>query len=483
MNRKVVLLAFILWLLSAVMSLFAVGLLELQIAYASPYTNIDVYTAYDMITNGSYPDLVVLDVRTKGEYDSGHIYGAVWIPVTELDARIGELAGHEKHEIIVYCLSGGRSATASGKLDSHSFTKVYNMLGGITAWQSAGYPVWIATVHNINTTFNYDTIQAAIDAPQTLDRHTVLVDAGIYYEHIVVNKSISLIGENRNNTIIDGNNIGTVIIITADTITISGFAIRNYEYYPESGIRLESNYNIVNDNIITDDLGYFGVYLDGANHNYIYGNTIVGMLYAVWGNFSDNNVLERNNVSLSSYSGIQFEYSKNNTIIDNYSKYSIAGVCLRNCSGNNIVSGNTMLWSVLHGLMLEDTNHTTIVHNNFVNNTNDVYLNRSFDNTWDNGCEGNYWSNYNGTDLDGDGIGDEYLPWEEVDYYPLMSPYIDGDVNHDTIVDIVDLSIVSIALWSTPIDPKWNPHADLNGDDLIDIVDLTIVAIHLWETW
>jgi len=60
---------------------------------------------------------------------------------------------------------------------------------------------------------------------------------------------------------------------------------------------------------------------------------------------------------------------------------------------------------------------------------------------------------------------------------------ITGDLNDDGIVDIVDLSIVSIALWSTPIDPKWNPHADLNGDDLIDIVDLTIVAIHLWETW
>ena len=144
MNKKVVLLAFVL------LSLCLVGLLRLQIAYASPYTDISVATAYDMITNGSYPDLVVLDVRRQDEYDSGHIYGAVWIPHTQLEARIGELADHENHEIIAYCKSGFRSQLASQTLDSHNFTKVYNMLGGITAWQSAGYPLWIAIPGEVN---------------------------------------------------------------------------------------------------------------------------------------------------------------------------------------------------------------------------------------------------------------------------------------------------------------------------------------------
>ncbi len=141
--KKTALSTFIKVLLSTTVSLSIMTSLRLQLAYATPYIDISVDTAYDMITNGSYPDLVVLDVRTQSEYDSGHIYGAVWIPVTELDGRIGELAGHENHEIIVYCKSGGRSVTASGILDSHGFTKVYNMLGGITAWQNAGYPVWI----------------------------------------------------------------------------------------------------------------------------------------------------------------------------------------------------------------------------------------------------------------------------------------------------------------------------------------------------
>lgn len=139
--KRIVLLAFVLMLLSAIVSFSVAGLLRLQIAYASPYVDISVDTAYNMITNGNYPDLVVLDVRTQSEYDSGHINGAILIPHTELDERIEELAGHENHEIIVYCRTGVRSAIGSEILDFHNFTKVYNMMGGISSWQSAGYPV------------------------------------------------------------------------------------------------------------------------------------------------------------------------------------------------------------------------------------------------------------------------------------------------------------------------------------------------------
>ena len=66
-------------------------------------------------------------------------------------------------------------------------------------------------VHNIDTGLSYTKIQEAIDANETLDGHTIFVLSGIYYEHVVVKKSVSLIGENKNSTIIDGNKTGTVV--------------------------------------------------------------------------------------------------------------------------------------------------------------------------------------------------------------------------------------------------------------------------------
>lgn len=112
---------------------------EENLVYSNPYTNINVITANDMITNGSYTNLTILDVRTQSEYDEGHLENSILIPVTELESRIDELSLFKHTEIIVYCRTGSRSATASEILDSNNFTRVFNVLGGITAWESAGY--------------------------------------------------------------------------------------------------------------------------------------------------------------------------------------------------------------------------------------------------------------------------------------------------------------------------------------------------------
>jgi parallel beta-helix repeat protein len=82
-------------------------------------------------------------------------------------------------------------------------------------------------VHNINTGLGYATIQDAIDAPQTLNGHVIYVDAGTYYEHLIVSKSLTLVGEDKNTTVIDGSGTGRVVQITADYVSISNFTIRN----------------------------------------------------------------------------------------------------------------------------------------------------------------------------------------------------------------------------------------------------------------
>jgi len=81
---------------------------------------------------------VLIDVRTPEEFNSGHIAGAINIPVQELSERLSEVP--DDKEIVVYCRSGNRSATASDILTNGGYEGVYDM-GGIIAWQQAGFPI------------------------------------------------------------------------------------------------------------------------------------------------------------------------------------------------------------------------------------------------------------------------------------------------------------------------------------------------------
>lgn len=115
---------------------------SIPLVKAQTYTDVSVQQAYEMITNSTlYPDLIILDVRSQSEFDAYHLCNATLIPSTELDSRINELMPYNETEIIVYCLSGGRSVTASQTLANNGFIKIFNMVGGISAWTSAGYPI------------------------------------------------------------------------------------------------------------------------------------------------------------------------------------------------------------------------------------------------------------------------------------------------------------------------------------------------------
>ena len=87
---------------------------------------------------GTLNNLIILDVRTREEYDIEHIQNAVLIPVQELENRVDELFKDET--LLVYCRTGNRSQTAVTILEEKGFTKIYHMNGGITIWKSAGYP-------------------------------------------------------------------------------------------------------------------------------------------------------------------------------------------------------------------------------------------------------------------------------------------------------------------------------------------------------
>jgi rhodanese-related sulfurtransferase len=83
----------------------------------------------------------LLDVRTKEEWDEGHLKGATLVTVTEegfLENAKAKL--DPKKPVIVYCRSGTRSAKATEQLRAAGFT-VHDLAGGITAWKAAGKPV------------------------------------------------------------------------------------------------------------------------------------------------------------------------------------------------------------------------------------------------------------------------------------------------------------------------------------------------------
>ena len=84
---------------------------------------------------------LVLDVREDSEHQAGHIQGAIHIPVTVLEGRIGELEGNRDQPILVYCRAGQRSAQAAAILKRQGYTQVYKLAGGIMAWQAAQLPV------------------------------------------------------------------------------------------------------------------------------------------------------------------------------------------------------------------------------------------------------------------------------------------------------------------------------------------------------
>ena len=107
-------------------------------APARPYTDISA-EQFDKLRKSD--KAVVLDVRTPEEYKEGHIPGAVLIDFTS-DDFAKEVAKLDKNKTyLVYCASGGRSTRSCKKMAELNFKKLYNLPGGIGAWEKAGKPV------------------------------------------------------------------------------------------------------------------------------------------------------------------------------------------------------------------------------------------------------------------------------------------------------------------------------------------------------
>ena len=86
-------------------------------------------------------DALILDVRESNEYSEGHIINSVHIPLSSLKTRMKDLEKYKAKKVIVACRSGHRSSQACANLKKEGFEQVFNLSGGVMAWESANLPL------------------------------------------------------------------------------------------------------------------------------------------------------------------------------------------------------------------------------------------------------------------------------------------------------------------------------------------------------
>jgi len=291
----------------------------------------------------------------------------------------------------------------------------------------------------------YKTIQEAINNASS--GMTIFVVNGIYYENVLINKSISLIGEGRENTVVDGRQSSNVIDIVSDNVTVKGFHLRNSRQYPGNGaIRIEhAGNNHITENTMTDSWDGIGLY--SSEKNTISDNIVGNSFYGVGLYTSNNNIVSNNTIADSFPMGMSVTASSNNTISNNSIFNSVTGIGLAyssnnlitknvildnsvgielSTSTNNVVTINRVSLNTKDGVSLDSgSGNNTFYHNNFGNK--EQISGGGSPNIWDFNGEGSFWSDYDGTDADGNGIGDTayIIDADNRDNSPLMGIFSD----------------------------------------------------------
>ena len=300
---------------------------------------------------------------------------------------------------------------------------------------------------------DYPTIQAGILAANPGD--IVYVRKGGYAENVSISKSLTLQGEDRQNTVINGGGSGSVIHITASDVLVDGFTVTNGELGVEITSGLPIHHVTLKDLIVTSNTrngieshksGGFHLIEDciiSKNRDYglnihqfsrsiirnceVFGNSTG--LRPAWG---WHILVKGNKIFQNQGSGIYLDscyYStlEGNLVYENGgSGIHITYISSRNTIKENIVFSNRDGISVR--LAWGGFGENRIYHNDLFRNQRQVAASKDSANFqyWDNGrlLGGNYWSGYKGQDANNDGIGDTPYPMipGARDRYPLVKP-------------------------------------------------------------
>lgn len=216
---------------------------------------------------------------------------------------------------------------------------------------------------------HFDNIQSAISASSSGDR--IIVYEGTYTESLTIYHQLDIFGEDKEITIIDGENINDVISINAENVNISHFTIKNSgSSGNNSVIKINSGNAIITDNIITG--GKQGITLNNCNNNIIYDNGIYSNSGdGLYFNHSDSNQIifnsfTDNNNGLFLYTSSYNEIENNSNIKSN----SANGIFLNESSNYNTLHFNNLSSNSLNGIFLNDhCDHNTIQKNDIYSNS------------------------------------------------------------------------------------------------------------------
>jgi parallel beta-helix repeat protein len=235
-----------------------------------------------------------------------------------------------------------------------------------------------------NGSGNYTTIQSAIDDANNGDTVFVYDDSSPYYENVIVDKSISLVGEDKDSTVINAKYKGTPITITADNCQVSEFSILNCQGslndWDFALIKIiSSNHVIIQDNIIYEGhieyndwfaaIEIFDSTYNTIQDNYISEEELVGRSIGIVLCESSNNVISGNDISnyIRGISNAGDENSNNNIISDNHIHLNLRGIFFVYNSYNEILN-NTIEYNFGKGVDIRDSHHNTIKGNVISNN-------------------------------------------------------------------------------------------------------------------
>jgi parallel beta-helix repeat protein len=257
---------------------------------------------------------------------------------------------------------------------------------------------------------NYSSIQSAINDAVSGDTVFVYDDSSPYLENVTVDKSIQLIGEEKNTTIIDCEGNGSVIFISNDQVTVSGFTLQNsgHDFY-NRGVEIRTNYNLITGNIIRGNT-WGGIYIYEGSGNVIRNNIIRGNTGSgIYINEGLGNVIRNNIIRGNTGIGIHIDEGSGNVIRNNNFEDNSIYLFL---SKNNLISKNNFFKGEA----------------SFDYTFNYIFKERKNYNEW----TSNYWfrSRYFpkfikgsvGT-IQGWGLYIPLFPWIQIDWAPAQEPY------------------------------------------------------------